>query len=447
MPDLSGFPYVALRFDKEARLLDEQALADFKTRLGQEHITDLVVISHGWNNDMQEAEALYAELMANARELLNAQRVPRLAGRAIAVLGVLWPSKKFADAELIPGGAATLQGSAEENLVRQQLLALRQDAGTVFDAPNAEAVFDELLALLPKVEDSSKRANEFLDKLRSLVQVRDDEPTEISSALFELPAGELLEHLKQPVPRERADGDDAPVDEDSGGAAGLGDVFGGVISGVRNALNLVTYYQMKARAGQVGAQGLNPVLRGIAAQFPALRLHLVGHSFGGRLVTAATAGADASTLCPVASLSLLQAAFSHYGFAQNWDGKKSGGQDGFFRRVVVNKAVRGPVIATCTANDKAVGLAYPLASMLAQQVGAELGDKNDKYGGMGRNGAQKTPEAVDAELLASDAGRSYAFNAGRIHNLQAGNLITSHGDVRNAAVAYAVLSAMAAATV
>jgi pimeloyl-ACP methyl ester carboxylesterase len=251
--------------------------------------------------------------------------------------------------------------------------------------------------------------------------------------------------LKQPVPRARADGDDAPVDEDSGGAAGLGDVFGGVISGVRNALNLVTYYQMKARAGQVGTQGLNPVLRGIAAQFPALRLHLVGHSFGGRLVTAATAGADAATLCPVASLSLLQAAFSHYGFAENWEGKK-GGQDGFFRRVMASKAVRGPVIATCTANDKAVGLAYPLASMLAQQVGAELGDKNDKYGGMGRNGAQKTPEAVDAELLASDAGRSYDFSAGHIHNLQAGNLITGHGDVRNAAVAYAVLSAMAAAT-
>ena len=100
-------------------------------------------------------------------------------------------------------------------------------------------------------------------------------------------------------------------------------------------------------------------------------------------------------------MSLLQAAFSHYGFSQKWDDAN----DGAFRRVVTGHAVAGPTIITCTDNDKAVGLAYPIASLLAGQDAAGIGDKNDKYGGIGRNGAQKTPEARDLSLL--DVGGTY----------------------------------------
>ncbi|WP_298235006.1 hypothetical protein [uncultured Azohydromonas sp.] len=445
MKELSGFPYVALRFDKKAHLLDAGPLAELKAHLGQTGTTDLIVISHGWNNDMQEAEGLYAELLGNARGLLDKGRVPGLAGRSIAVLGVLWPSKKFADKDLIPGAAAALQGTAAQEQLRAQLELLHADADNAFDAPDAGPKLGHLLELLPSIEDNTKQAKEFIDTLRQLVVLRDGDLADVPDTLFELPAGVLLERMQQPVPFVRDDGDaahgSAAIDDEHGGAAGLGDVIGNAISGALNALNLVTYYQMKARAGLVGEQGLNPILHDIAAQLPQLRLHLVGHSFGARLVTAAAAGAgaDEATLCPVASMSLLQGAFSHYGFAEKWDDQ----QDGFFRRVLARQAVRGPIIATCTINDRAVGLAYPLASMLAQQVGAHLGDKNDKYGGLGRNGAQKTPEAQDGALLDPATDDSYAFSAGHIHNLETRQLITDHGDVRNAAVAYAVLSAMA----
>jgi alpha-beta hydrolase superfamily lysophospholipase len=46
-----------------------------------------------------------------------------------------------------------------------------------------------------------------------------------------------------------------------------------------------------------------------------VRLHVVGHRFGARLVTAATT----RQRHPVASMCLLQAAFSRYGFAKDWD--------------------------------------------------------------------------------------------------------------------------------
>jgi hypothetical protein len=51
--------------------------------------------------------------------------------------------------------------------------------------------------------------------------------------------------------------------EIAGEAAGLGDLLADTKATARNLLNFATYYQMKARAGRVGSQGLNEVLRRI----------------------------------------------------------------------------------------------------------------------------------------------------------------------------------------
>jgi len=103
------------------------------------------------------------------------------------------------------------------------------------------------------------------------------------------------------------------------------------------------------------------------------------------------------------------------------------------------------LIVTHTANDTAVGLAYPLASRIARQQANALGDENDVYGGIGRNGAVHTPEAVPATLLAVPAPGSpdgYAFEGRKIYNLKA-QQIRNHGDVTGRDVAFAVLSAIA----
>lgn len=115
--------------------------------------------------------------------------------------------------------------------------------------------------------------------------------------------------------------------------------------------------------------------------------------------------------------------------------------------MVEKQAIQGPLIITHTTSDTAVGMGYPLASLLAGQNASGLGDKNSEYGGIGRNGAQKTPAAADNDLVR--AGGTYALKPGKVHNLNAlnaaGNLIKDHGDVRNREVAYPILSAIAAA--
>ncbi len=363
--------------------------------------------------------------------------VPGVAARRFAVLGVLWPSKKFADKELIPSGAAGAGSTVELDDLRDKLRGLH---GT-FDAPDADQTLTSLEKLLPKLEDSASACKTFVDGMRGLMTPSAGDEADAATLFFSMPADELFAKLQQPVSfttTAATSGGGAAAIGDTGGAAGVGSFFSGINSGARNLLNLTTYYQMKERAGLVGTVGVNPLVARLKQQYPALRLHLVGHSFGARLVTAVAAGTDNDTVIKANSLSLLQAAYSHYGLAKKWDGE----HDGAFRRVVIKGAISGPTIITHTANDTAVGLAYPLASMLAGQVAAGLGDENDKYGGLGRNGAQKTPEAVKATLL--DVGGAYALTPGKIHNLRADAFIADHGDVTSKQVAYAVLTAIAA---
>jgi len=422
------FPNFPIRFDRNARVIapgDGPLRAFLKDPASKP--SDLIVISHGWNNDVAEAENLYSELLGNAAALIGQGELPGLAGRRFAVLAVLWPSKRFAESEWIPGNAAAAADSVDVKALSRQLDALQGG----FDSPSEAAIFEAMKALLASLKDSDSACGEFVQLARSLVQAGRPDPLEGSDRFFNDPPLRVFQNLGNPV-------------SFTASALGLGDLFSGVGSAARNVLNLTTYYQMKERAGLIGSIALNAILRGIRSDYPALRLHLVGHSFGARLVSAAAAGNSAAMLLQADSMSLLQAAFSHHGFARNWDEKN---HDGVFRRVVEQKAIRGPILITHTTRDRAVGMAYPLASLLAGQNASALGDRSSAYGGIGRNGAQKTPEAREGNLL--PAGGIYSFAEGWLYNLNAlnaaGDLIRNHGDVGNRDVAYAVLSAIAAA--
>jgi hypothetical protein len=138
------------------------------------------------------------------------------------------------------------------------------------------------------------------------------------------------------------------------------------------------------------------------------------------------------------SMSLLQGAFSHYAFSAKYD---DGGKPGFFRNLVTESRVSGPVIITHTRADNAVGVAYAIASRAMHQIASAMGDKNDPYGGLGSNGAQKTTEARQSTLPKAGAPFEQPLAKGTMTNLLADGLISSHGDVRNPNAAYAVLSA------
>ena len=340
--NLEGFPYFEVEFNKKGQVFDPgqvKALSDF---LAQGGVSDLFVISHGWNNDMADARDLYKRFFTCMRQVLDSGEVAGVNTRKFAIMAVLWPSAKFADKELIASGAASAGSPITNDLLRGQL----EDMKAVFNTPKARATLDKAKLLVPKLEDSKKARTEFADLLRSILPKKASPDVDAASDFSKLPGDEIIQRLSKPAPvtlPKPATGGGATMiggaaTTSGGGAAGMDNSLAGSNGACAHLLNLTTYYQMKERSGLVGSTGVNQVLTSIRNQNPNIKLHLIGHSFGGRLVTAAAAGSENQPPVQVDTLTLLQAAFSHYGFSENYDGTK----DGFFRKVVTGqRCVRG----------------------------------------------------------------------------------------------------------
>lgn len=433
------FPYFEVQFDKEGKAADQSEVDQVLSFVSQHTATDLFVISHGWNNDMDEARALYKRFFDRVNDIASRGSVPGIGSRKFAVLGILWPSKKFAEEELIASGAAGISSAVTVNFLQRQLDNLKG----AFDKPDADSDIERAKQLVPQLENSPKAQRDFADLIRGLPNTGESSLEDASDRFFTLDGTELMKRMSKPAFAPPAHSgttgttSSAASSGSTGGAAGIGSLFSGIKSAARNVLNFTTYYQMKERAGIVGRSGVNQLIREIQAKVSNLRIHLIGHSFGGRLVTAAAFGPESQPPIKVNTMTLLQAAFSHNGFAQRFDGS----HDGFFRKVVTDNRISGPVLITCSKNDKAVGVAYPLASLIAGQNAAGLGDKNDPFGGIGRNGAQKTPEASDG--LLSPVGAAYKFQNGKLYNLNGDTLIMGHSDICKDEIAYALLTSVA----
>lgn len=445
MNSISDFPYFEVQFTKEGALYEDQERRQVLDFVSKGNLTDLFVISHGWNNDMQEARDLYKGFFAKMRSELNNNRSHKLGTREFAVLGIFWPSKKFADENLIPSGAANIGNVlSEEDKIREQLESLKG----VFDNPNTNNYLDRAKELMGEIELDENNVNaavEFVNLIRSLPHKNDVNSEDNMDEFFKLPGNDLVDKLSRP---------DIPITStgETGGAADFNhsayvmnvgeaanfDISGGVISAVRKVLNFTTYYQMKERAGVVGSGGAYQVLMQIREKAPNLKMHFIGHSFGGRLVTALAHGPEGSKPIKPASMTLLQAAFSHHGFAENFDGTR----DGFFRKVIKEKMVKGPILVTHSIKDVAAGRAYPIASKLSGDDAATFGGPESRYGGIGRNGAQFTPEA-DNSIPLGPVTSIYRFQPGKLYNLNADTQIMGHSDVIQAEIAHAVLSAVA----
>jgi predicted alpha/beta hydrolase family esterase len=433
--NIKGIPYSTTEFDKEGQLLAAPTVPD--------SITDLIVVSHGWNNDRHEAEQLYQKLFGNFVEVTAND--PAIQQRKIAIVGIIWPSKKFDEFMTTPtagneaaGGAASVGGAGNKAASEAAMQAAIDKVAPLFDDAGDDKRLATLRKLAPRLENDPQAQQEFVKTLRALLDPdgskADEQSKDDGSAVFfRGPAEVIFERAAQAAPVLPA-GSPATA---AGHAAGIGSFFSGVANAVIDLLNLTTYFEMKQRAGTVGKNGVAPLLDKLAGQVE--RIHLVGHSFGARVVTAAAAN---STTTKLHSLILLQAAFSHNGFSKR--------RSGFFRSVVQNKRINGPIMITYTRNDRAVGIGYPTASRISGDNASALGDANDEFGGLGRNGAQQMEAGEIAqnvnELL--PIGQSYAWQRGKFHNLESSNYIVdpeggdAHGRVFVPQVAWAISRAL-----
>jgi hypothetical protein len=432
----AGLPYWEVQFDANGDV--EGGAGELLAECPGSGATDLLVMSHGWNNAPDRARRLYERFFGEI-----AKQLPSRDG--VATVGLIWPSMRWPDegdpeAEAGAGGAASLGAPpASDRALVDSLKAVFPDRGATLDAlatllderPNDRAAlarFQELLGELATPPD----ATEF------------HEDNQEQDLLDDTPENAFARSARRA--RVRGQGSGASFDvggaavQDVGGAAFLG--LDRLWDGAKQALRQTSYWEMKKRAGQVGRAGLGPLLLELHGRANDLRLHLIGHSFGARLVSFSLQGLGdpAPDPSPVKSLFLVQGAFSHYAFAAKLPhADRAGWLAGMQDRV------DGPLVATFSVHDLAVGQMYPAASIPAGQDAAALDDWMKRWQAIGHDGAQ----AVDAPTVELGPPRTrYELPARKFLNLDGERVIRkgkppsgAHSDIFHPELAWAAISA------
>jgi pimeloyl-ACP methyl ester carboxylesterase len=394
-PAMSVTPYWELTFDADGDPdagRRDRLLAEVVDR----SVRDLVVFSHGWNSDRSMATRLYSRFFEPFPELAPTAR--------LGYVGVVWPSMRFSD-EPIPD----FPRAVAAEMPPRPVLDKDTRHALLETFPGRATVIDQLARLLDQQPREDAELEEFGRLVRMLVEVVPPGP----QALFA--ADTLAEGVPQDEP-EILVGSAAPVCEELALAVSRLEspedarefTIPNPWDGAHELLRQGTYYAMKRRAGTVGERGLGRVVGQLAAAAPGVRVHLVGHSFGGRLVSFALRGLPHGVRT-VKSVTLLQGAFSHYAFATRLphDARAGGVLQGQQNRV------DGPLVCCFSRHDSALGTLYPLASRMAGDaqgvaalgMGRVLGDK---WGAMGYGGVRAVPgtkaltltDALEAKLPA-----------------------------------------------
>lgn len=417
METVAGMAYWTAVFDGQGGRLPGPDGEDVEQGLPATDVTDLLVFSHGWNNQYAVAETLYRGMFELVPEVVRAH--PLRAGVVLGLVGVHWPSALFPDSPP-PGAAPSSSGG----------VALAAALAPVFPASKAE-----------------------LDELGGLLEARAPSPTDLQRA------GALISSLvTSPAPS----GEDAGEDDllraeplavfghlatlapsvDHSDTQGLANPFHVLWSGAKEALRGASYYEMKRRAGVVGTTGLGPMLGRLAASKPGLRVHLLGHSFGARLVSYSLNGLPTTgSASPVKSLMLVQGAFSHFAFAPRLpqDQTREGGL------AHAETHVDGPLLATWSRFDLAVGRLYPAASLVSNTDSEGLDDLLYRWGAVGHDGYQGV-HATAGTLQPIDG--TYDFSGSRFTNLDSNAIVTqgsppsgAHSDILHPEIVFALLSA------
>ncbi|MFJ9844385.1 hypothetical protein ACIRYZ_28800 [Kitasatospora sp. NPDC101155] len=213
-----------------------------------------------------------------------------------------------------------------------------------------------------------------------------------------------------------------------------------------DVLRLFTYAEMKNRAGVVGQAGLGPLLLRLG-QDARVRIHLMGHSFGARLVAHSLAGlgpAQDAQDTPIKSLVLIQGAFSHFSFASAIIYCPEPGTAGALAPLA--GLVDGPLLATFSAADRALGEWYPMASMLQHEDLALLDHPVYRWGAMGHDGFQQAT-AVTRPLQRQGSrydlarGGFYRLDANAVINADQSRFSGAHSDICHAEILWAAVSA------
>jgi len=417
-------PFYVIPFDNDGVCTGPLTQANLLEEVRRSGPTDLFVFSHGWNNDWSAAIGGYDRFIDGLRAL-RAQH-PLQREYLPVLVGVFWPSVALvAPWERGPGIAA--EGVGDDCAVAEERAEIEEVAAVV--PADRRPRFYELAQRSDGL--SGADAAEFAALLSPAFSGSDELRTVEST-----PADDVLE-----IWTAAGRGAAARTTDDFGFATGEGG--GPQSAGIfdkldpRNLIRMATVLLMKDRAGRVGARGVADLLEALLAEGDA-RVHLVGHSYGGKVVLSALAAKSHSR--EVDSVLLLQPAMSHLCFAANVNGE--GFPGGY--RVDLDRS-RQPIMATFSKHDFPLTKVFHLAVRRRSDLGeAQIAGAPSPYaalGGFGPDGVAE--ESVVIKALAPPQAYPTFAKEVRVVAVESSDVIGGHGDIANDATFWMLLNQLA----
>ena len=408
--EIAGQPHWEIGFDEHGKA-DQGEVDALLAELPGKDLTDLFVFSHGWNNDRRQARRLYQ---------LYFQQVPGLLGGGgqaarVGTLGVVWPSKRWAD-EPEPtgdgdgdGGAAGL-GDAAAATAAPADTALVEDLKDVFEGDQQRQALDELARLLEeRPEDPAALA-----RFQTLMGSWPARPTPRRPARTR-----ASWPCSRTTPRRCSAASPTPSPDRRGRRGRHRRRLRAAVGRAKEALRQLTYFEMKKRAGVVGKQGLGPLLGRIHQADPELRIHLLGTASGpgwspSPWPACPTAPAPRSSRC---TCSRARSRTSPSPTPCPWTARGAAPS----RAWPPGSTAPWWPRSRSTTWPSASSTRWPRSAPGTTPAGLE--DRLFRWGGIGHDGAQ----AVDATVAAlGPVGTGYPFQKGRFVNLD-GNAIVNRG--------------------
>jgi pimeloyl-ACP methyl ester carboxylesterase len=426
-------PFYVIPFDEDGVCTGPVTRQHLLEALGQGSYTDVFLFSHGWNNTWPSAITRYEGFISG---FAGTRAQYPLAGQAFRPLlvGVFWPSAVLVQPEeRAPDIAGAGVEEANDTTVAEERRGITEVARVL--PSDRRARFYELAQRQELEEGEARELAALLAPLWS-----EDRATDDLGSSESLPPEELLDIWGQ-LAETTSPNDDfgfasfgfegPPV----GPSATLpaGPAAAGWFDKLRrlDPLDLVrgtTVWLMKDRAGRVGARGVQQLLADMLAAAQA-HVHLVGHSYGGKVVLSALCAGDVPR--PVESVLLLQPAMSHLCFSPQIAGLD---RPGGYRAALDPQRCRQPILTTFSSHDEPLTREFHLfvrrRSDLAEAVIA--GEAPSRYAALGGYG----PLLVGGEstaVAANDPGAPYAPDGGvRVLGIESSRVISGHSDVSNA---------------
>jgi hypothetical protein len=430
----AGAPFYIIPFDKKGRCKAPRTRQKLLDTIRHANYSHIFIFSHGWNNDWETASERYFDFAGGFTQLRREMNLSVSGTYRPLLIGVFWPSTSLVlPWERAPDFAADEQMS-EEVASAQDAIAKDEDqliADVAADLPSEQVErFYELM-------DADRLVSDEALELAGIIGPLLGDDDELGDA-GDITAGELLRIWRS---GSSASVSEVPGDDDDGFSTVRGVSIEPEAAGwaekldPRRILRLASVWRMKDRAGKVGARGVSPLLIDILSSGDH-SVHLIGHSYGSKVVLSATGYKPLPRT--VESMLLLQPAVSHLCFTSDVDGK---GRAGGYRPVL--QSVRQPVITTFSKHDSALTKHFHLALRRDSDLGEEriASGAPSRYaalGGFGPGGLHSELETVPIR----DPGEPYeelANSSIDVLALLGDRTINGHGDVSNRSTWWALI--------